>query len=249
MRCKKIVLLLLVFALNNNVAWAQQSARRRRSTRTRTTRKTPPPPSPLPSELITSVDPNQPTPDNGEVDGQIYTNHFFGFQLTYPDGWFVLNQAGQQEATEAGARVLGLDEQKQATIARAAAHTINLFAMTQYLTPPPGQGSANLLSTAEQLKVVNLTPAQYLVSMRDGLLPRMGINFDVAQDVQAVKIGGRSFATMTLNVKTSTLNIKQKYYVTIAKGYVLFFALTYLTDEQLAVLDSTMNSLTFTDAK
>lgn len=53
------------------------------------------------------------------------------------------------------------------------------------------------------------------------------------------------FHGMHGSIKVGTINIQQTYYVTIRKGYALNFILTHDNEEEAAVLNKILESLSF----
>jgi hypothetical protein len=212
---------------------AQSQSRRKRA------RKPAKPPA---TEFIAS---SLDSPADGEVSGRVYANKFFGLRLTFPDGWFVLSEAGKQAVMESGkTKIKPLNPQEQKMMEQSFDRTFNLLTVGQYLVAPPGQSSATLMCMAEVLPVVNLTSAQYITMMKESVLPRATFKYEVVEDSTAEKIAGEDFTLLKLKIDTPVGVVSQEYHVTVRRGFALAFALTYGSDEQHALLDEALKSIT-----
>lgn len=212
------------------------------------TQRQPPPPKRPP--LVTNTDITRPPkPDAGVIVEQTYLNDFFGLSLTFPKDWFVLNETGLKEVQQRGKDLVKAEtpqEAKQkAEIERTVdQRTINLLGVRQYLATPPGQINASLLVIAELLPARNVTAQQYVKAMKDGMLPRFTIHFDVTQDVTAEQLSGHEAAVMQLQRATESGSlIKQEYHAVVIGDYALSFILTYSRDEQRELLHTALATL------
>lgn len=207
-------------------------------------------------ELIAKVDPQAPiTPNSGRVVGQTYTNDFFRLTLTFPTDWFVLNQTGIAEISEAGKRALSdktqEDQRYKAEVERAIDQRVyNLLAVRQYLSPPPGQVNASILLVAELLPVNNVTPMQFLKTVKESVMPRMNVRMDVTKDLTPEQLAGRHAAMIGLERTTpGGITIKQEHHVVIVKDYAIAIVLTYGSEEQREILRAALASMKFETGK
>ena len=183
-------------------------------------------------------------PNDGEINGRVYANKFFGLRLTFPEGWFVLSEAGKQAVMESGkTRMKPLSPQEQKMFEQSIDRTYNLLTVGQYFVAPPGKSSATLMCMAEVLPVLNLTSRQYMTFMKENVLPRSTIKYEVVGDIAEEKIAGEEFTLLKLKLDTPVGAMSQEYHVTIRRGFALGFILTYGTEEQYNFLSEVLKSV------
>jgi hypothetical protein len=180
--------------------------------------------------------------DYGKVTGSSYANNFFGFRLTIPFGWKVQGQEVKELLSEKGRESIKTgNSQTNAQIDTSVDNTVNLLTLFKYDVGSSTDFNASLICGAEWLPRA-MSAEQYLSNAKRVL--------DMSSSQQGrysykpftnETVGGEVFSVM--EVGTSAIN--QKYYVSIKKGYALFFILTYATDEDEAVLRQALRSVRF----
>lgn len=234
MRSVKIVLCLLSALMVCAPARAQ---RRRKSTRPPASRPT------GPVYVANSLD----SPTDGEVKGQTYTNKYFGMKLTFPEGWFVLNDVGKEEAKErAKTMVAPKSALEKQMIEQSLERTFHLLYVKQYLDATPERPSANLIVVGELLPVMNMTPVQYAEVTKNIMLTRGVLKVEAIGDITTETLAGEEFALLRVKMELADgLQVKQEYHVTIRRGWALGFISSYVDEQQHALLSESLKSLTF----
>lgn len=179
--------------------------------------------------------------DYGSVTGSSYANNFFGFRLTIPYGWRVQGQEVKDMLSEKGRESIKTDNaQRNSQIDTSVNNTVNLLTVFKYEVGSSTDFNASLICGAEWLRRA-MTADQYLANAKRVLEMSPLQGRYVFKPFSTETVGGEGFAVM--EVGTSTIN--QKYYVSIKKGYALFFILTFATAEDEAVLRQAVRSVRF----
>jgi len=91
------------------------------------------------------------------------------------------------------------------------------------------------------------TGKDYLYQVKSQLNSgRMRIEFPNPE--YSAKLGGVDFAVLPSELTIGNTTVKQKYYVTVMKGYALSFIASYKSDDDEASLQKIMDSVTFKTA-
>ncbi|MBD0372176.1 MAG: hypothetical protein ICV60_15145 [Pyrinomonadaceae bacterium] len=192
-----------------------------------------PPPAPVPAKFAGL--------DYGKVAGSSYANNFFGFRLVIPFGWRVQGQEVKDMLSEKGRETIKTDNaQTNAQIDTSVNNTVNLLTIFKYEFGAATDFNASLICGAEWLPT-SMSANQYLVNARKVLEMSSQQGQYSIKPFTTETVGGEGFAVM--EVVTSSIN--QKYYVSIKKGYALFFILTFASDEDEAVLRQAIRSVRF----
>jgi hypothetical protein len=179
--------------------------------------------------------------DYGRVNGSSYINDFFNFRLTIPFGWRVQGREVKEMLSDKGRESIKTQNaQTNAQIDTSVSNTANLLTIFKFDIGSSTDFNASLICGAEWLPK-QMSASQYLANARRVLEMSQAQNSYSFKGFTTETVGGEGFAVM--EVATSAAN--QKYYVSIKKGYALFFILTYATDEDEAVLRQALRSIRF----
>jgi len=199
--------------------------------------------------LLTNCSENS-TPSGGDStsDANIYDNKYFSFQIKIPDNWFSTDEKTMAEIGEAGKDMLaGDDKNMRAGIEAAQKNVYNLFQAFQVAPGTPGDFyNSNISCVAER---VSNTPgiksgADYLLNAKKLLQSgQMEIYFD--DEIIKQTISGRDFYILSATIPVQGTNVKQKYYTTLEKGFILAFVASYVGNEQQEIIQNTMSSINF----
>jgi len=77
------------------------------------------------------------------------------------------------------------------------------------------------------------TDADYILALKNVLNKYSHMLMSIEKDVYAEPIGGIAFSAIDFKTNFSGVIVSQKYYAHIIKDYILFFIITYQTEEQL----------------
>jgi hypothetical protein len=179
----------------------------------------PPPPAPFDVKSL-------PANFFGKVNDATYTNEFFGFSLSLPDGWLLLDREKVNEIMNAGTG----DEDVQM-----------LLSITK--SPIGTPQNASLMAVTEKAPSNDFTPEQ---SARAGqLLVTRNMPYVTQHEIHPIKVDGVDFVTYNTEVKKGDILARQKFYVTVRNGFTLSFILTYTEEKDLAILDGFIQSVKF----
>lgn len=197
----------------------------------------PPPPKPVATEDV-----------SGTLEGSTYTNKFFGFTLTLPDGWQAQDKDVQQQLTrrarEKAKEFKSVDQ--RAAQSSVPGPTLLLLA----IKPTNGATNPIFFAAAENIALAfNIrTPPQYIAQVR-----RYEKESPVVMEdkVTTERVGGVEFAVVGIRPRDPThaasATVQERYYVTLRKNHAISFVLTYHTPDQMQACLDVLNSLTFTD--
>jgi hypothetical protein len=65
------------------------------------------------------------------------------------------------------------------------------------------------------------------------------------KDIYTERLGGVDFDVMDLELSIRGITVKQKYYMTIMKGYALGFIVSFTNDEEESSDQKILNTVTF----
>jgi len=203
------------------------------------------PPAP-PSRTIPYGDPKTPRPDAGRVADSTYFNDYFGLQLMIPQGWTVHDAETNKKIMEAGKDIVKADN-----AAQQAAYDASVQRTLTLLTITPGSTLASSTSgfqcMAERLPGA-LSARDYLTLVKS-LLMKTGKVVEFERDIYTEMIDGVEFAGIQTVIKYPEGALKQKYRVTIRKGFALGFINTYADEESGAALDKIIKAIKLTALK
>ncbi|MBN1501823.1 MAG: hypothetical protein JW982_16820 [Spirochaetes bacterium] len=186
--------------------------------------------------------------DYGSIDSNIYKNSFFSLTASIPEKWFVQSKETTQMLIEKGKDIVaGDDENMKAVIRASDVNTAYLLTVFQNELGTPVEYNASFMIMAENLKLYPgiKTGKDYLFSARR-LMNQSQIKYDhLDEDFEKRSIGGKEFYLMNALIKYAGLDIKQTYYCTTLNGFALNVIISYVTDEQKAILDKFVSSIRF----
>ena len=186
-------------------------------------------------------------PDDGEMNGTTYTNHYFNFTMAVPDGWYPIDQKTIDALNEQGRKMLaGDDKNMDANLKAAQQNTFTLF--TTFQKPPGTPGTFNPAVSCLAEKVGHLpgigSGHDYLLLIKNTL--KMGqMKVNIADTITPVNFSGKEFHVLNIELPMGNLTIKQSFYATIQNDYALAFVTTYQDDSQNSVIQKSLQSMRF----
>ena len=186
--------------------------------------------------------------DYGTVENNLYTNSFFNFKATLPDGWIVQSKKQTEDLVEIGKdMVAGEDENLKAVINASEINSAYLLTVFQYEVGAAVDYNPSLMLIAENLKIAPgiKNGSDYLFQTRK-LFEQSQIKYNHIDDTfEKVKIGNRDFYRMNLDINHTGMNIKQSYYSTVINGFSFNAIISYVTDNQKQELEKTLSTFNF----
>lgn len=170
----------------------------------------------------------------GVMEGNNYSNDYFGLSLTLPDDWYIATQEEIALITDIGKElIVGDDEEKNQQFDLSMEQTINMVFSFKYPLDYIDGFNPNFMVMAENLNLIaGLTiknGADYLAIMED-IMGSTGMPY-VFNDVYTEKIGGKEFHVLESGLILGYMNVNQKIYATIMDGYALVFSISFETEE------------------
>lgn len=185
--------------------------------------------------------------DFGKIDHSVYTNKFFGMQVTIPSGWSIQDQQQQQQIMTEGEKVLsGSDKNLKAMMKASELETVSLFAAFEYPQGSPVPMNPGVMALAEK---VNQQPGiktgrDYFYQARK-VLEAGQLHVTFPKDYYTQKLGGVDFDVMEAQIAVGAKIVEEKYYATILKGYALSFIVVYEKDHEDPAQVKMLDSMTF----
>ena len=178
----------------------------------------------------------------GTVEGNTYTNQYFGFTLTIPEGWYIASREELALLLAAAADILSGDTEGE-TIDLESQQIIPLL-FTATADPFNQSGTnANMVCLAQNIAEYSrlIKDARSLMNIQiQGIKAQgMDMTFD---DVEVIDIVGQEVARVQI---FAGMEIRQTMYAFMKDGFAVVFTLLSFTDEEARLLADMMNSLSF----
>jgi predicted small lipoprotein YifL len=178
----------------------------------------------------------------GTVEGNTYTNQYFGFTLTIPEGWYIASREELALLLAAAADILSGDTEGE-TIDLESQQIIPLL-FTATADPFNQSGTnANMVCLAQNIAEYSrlIKDARSLMNIQiQGIKAQgMDMTFD---DVEVIDIDGQEVARVQI---FAGMEIRQTMYAFMKDGFAVVFTLLSFTDEEARLLADMMNSLSF----
>lgn len=183
-----------------------------------------------------------PSAASGVVTDSEYRNDYFGLRITIPQGWIAQGDDVKQRVKEtAKAVIVPKDDQNKQELDAAVDRTLNLLTMSKFPLGEPGQLNALVMVVAEAVPLAATGPA-YMKDLK-AALQQTTVPVTVA-DGEMETINGVRFYTVTATLTPGEAVIRQKYYVTLKKGYALGLITSILNESDIDLVNSIMKSVT-----
>jgi hypothetical protein len=174
--------------------------------------------------------------DAGKLVGKTYTNREFGFEVAFPETWFIPGDDFESFMREKGydlrVKANPGDPQMQANVRRFEKNVVLL--LTAYRSMPGTRGNAIVHISVEDLtdNPAVKDAVDYFDLMRAQISTmKLPANYSIS-DVQAEKLGTRQFAYVDINTGTG----KRRLYAYVKGPRAVMFTIAYTADADLAVL-------------
>jgi len=189
-------------------------------------------------------------PDNfdyGEVKNGVYTNKYLNFDFRSPQGWAIQSKEQLKAVMNEGQKMIeknnkDLGQQIKAADVRSA----GLFAAFKYPTDSfTGKFNSSVSIAIENVSGVRTVKSgkDYLMSARS-MMERSGIEYTFG-DYTKETIGNKEFDVLKTNVTMQHVPLKQRYYVTLIKGFALVVITTFQDDSEEAEFDDILKGFKF----
>lgn len=202
--------------------------------------------APSTEELAAKV--NKLLPDNyqGKLEKGIYTNDFLGFTIKLPDGWKPLNTDEEGAVKEVGKQLLQKDDAKynaQIESSLESARTLLAATKNPFGTPENAQITIQLETRAVgdgyALRDVAAATQKFLQS-------NFNAPIKITREIYETKISGADAIGFEFEATVNGINYHQRIILVRRKGFMTMFSFGYLNAEDLAPLEKSLQSLSFT---
>lgn len=189
------------------------------------------------------------TLDTGNLEGGAYSNDFFGFSLTLPDGWLVLDTDDNKKILNKGRQAVeeNVPEKKKAALEASLARTSILLSTSKHkLGTPHPEPNAMFVCIAERVPTDLIkTGADYLSAGQRSLTAAAGTKLEFVGPMRTEKVGGLDFAVVDLKMTAGSAVRIRRQYVRIMKGHALSLTYIYIDDADLKTLDQLLGTVKF----
>lgn len=183
---------------------------------------------------------------SGVFEGKLYTNSLLGFSVLVPGGWNIFTAEQNNSALAAGqANTLSnawrVDEKERVDLNRSMANTQILFQATSRVTnsePLLSRISCGVERLAEPIAIEKYVE-------RNKRLVLLTSPTKLAKDVYSTNLSGTAFTGFDVEGAVNEKVFRQRYLVTIRKGYALFIITTLWNNINDSVLDASLKTLKF----
>ena len=201
------------------------------------------------------VEPSESTPETGRqastdevlgtIEGDTYTNQYFGFSLTIPEGWYIASREELALLLAAAADILSGDTEGE-TIDLESQQIIPLF-FTASVDPFNQTGTNAYMvclaqNIAEYASLIKDARSLMNIQVQGIKAQGMDMTFD---DVEVIDIDGQEVARVSGVQIFAGMEIRQTMYAFMKDGFAVVFTLLSFTDEEARLLADMMNSLSF----
>ncbi len=195
------------------------------------------------SGLALGCAPAPPKVDLGEIRGNTYTNPEFGFSITWPESWTVVDDKLVRELQNVGTQELaGSNQQAKREMDAALVQNVNLLFISE-VPVDEAEDSCNLNITINRLPFShrNTTAEAYLAQAKKELAAA-GIPMRFVGDPRPIELGDHTFLAQDVVTTVFGASVNQRMYFRLTNGYSLNITLTYFNAEQEAKLREVVES-------
>lgn len=206
----------------------------------------------LATALLLSCNQSPKIPDDfdlGKTENGIYTNKYFGMEVTIPDHWVVQTKEQVDSILNKGRKALEEKNKQIAThVDKVLEHTPTLLMAFKYPTDSVIIGyNPYLMIMAEKLNPLSgiKTGIEYLENERK-LMEQAKIGFHVTSDYSVKKIGGKEFDVLRFTRAVGEqMDVQRVYHVRIEKGFALDIIISHASAKQEEELRNMLQQIKF----
>lgn len=184
------------------------------------------------------------TIDRGHFNGAVYSNTYFDFQIDVPGDYVIADDEALRVMMDSDEAWENSDsELVREAMEAAKVNSIDLFLASKFHLDELGEFNASIIGLGERIPPLAGIdgPADYLRHSKQ-LLELSEPSFRVHPGFEEFDISGHDFALMKVTAEFEGIRMRQEYYATMAKGFVLCFILTYDSDEEGDLLRTCVRS-------
>ncbi len=185
--------------------------------------------------------------DFGTVQGSVYSNDYFGMTATLPGDWSIQDREAMKMIMNEGKKMAaGKDKNFKRSLDAAEAQSITLLAAFQHPLGTQVRFNPNLMCLAERVRnMPGIKEGKDYLEHSKKTIARSQMRVKFIGDITRDTLDDVDFDIMTSELTLGGMNINQKTYATVRKGYALMFIITFISGDQEDALLDILESVTF----
>lgn len=181
----------------------------------------------------------------GRVEGNTYTNPYFGFTVAIPEGWYIASREEFAQILQNTMDFLN-SETGEGTIDLEAMQVIPMLFTSFYPLDYAGGTNPYISIMAQNISqyAAFIKDARSYLNIRVQGIKASGIDMTF-EEVETVKISGKELARVKGIQTFAGIDVYQTMYVFLKDGFAVLFTLSSFTEEEARQLEDVMNSVNF----
>lgn len=187
--------------------------------------------------------------DEGETQGNVYTNRFYSMRYEFPEGWVVHGDQTKKRVMELGKNIVGGDDPTRKAAAEVAEkHTQILLSVFHYPLGTPVDFNPMIQIMSEDVGFAPgiRTGNDYLQNLRK-VLQTSSMLSEIEDEPTARETGGRQLDGLHITLHVKSKLVYEAFWVTIIKGHALGFVLAAGSSEERDLIEKTLTTLRFSE--
>jgi hypothetical protein len=211
-------------------------------------------PSPAPTPVSTLAPSPSPAPTllaaitSGQLEENIYSNGYFGFSLTLPEGWHMASREEIARVNGADVSCTGIEDEvgDDAAVGLDAQKELFPFLVSKYALGYTGGMNPSLGLALENLAISGATAATGADWLPAAMQRMKSANLPyIFTEIAPISLGGLDFHTFEADFTMSGMKCRQVYYAAVVRGYALVLTETAYSDAEMAEMDAAVRSIRF----
>jgi hypothetical protein len=189
--------------------------------------------------------------DEGDIDGNLYTNKFFGLAYKFPEGWTPHGDKTKKHIMEVGkGAVEGDTNLEKSAYQNAEKRTQMLLTVFKYPlgTPVDDNDGVTLMSEDVSFAPGIKTGRDYLLIMAKGLTASK-VPMEFQGEPTELTAGGQTFYRQNTVLTVHSKQVYEAIVTTIVKEHALAFIFIGMSDEGRASLVKTLDTVHFENSR
>jgi len=180
----------------------------------------------------------------GHFENGRYINTLFGLTIEFPENWSVLNKRQIEALRKVSKLAAGDNKKLQKQYEMQMKRTSMLVTAFMYPIPKTDGYNPSFGSTAENLNFYpGIKDGKDFLELLKRSQHRGQVKAKYPDEIQQTDINGTKFYMLCIESTFGTYHVKQKYFVTSMKGYLLTFLATYETQKDYVKIDKIFKSI------
>jgi hypothetical protein len=189
--------------------------------------------------------------DDGDIDGNLYTNKFFGLAYKFPEGWTPHGDKTKKHIMEIGkGAVAGNSELEKSVYQDAEKRTLMLLTVFKYPLGTPVDDNDGITVMSEDLSFAPgiKTGRDYLQVMARGLVASK-VPIEFQGEPTELIVAGQTFYRQDALLTVRSKQVYEAIVTTIAKEHALAFIFVGMSEEGRASLVKTLDTVHFENSR